>query len=120
MLVHKEIQFWHQERLNFADISIFGIGPAFFGKTTTFTQSNSISVTDSLVLFSVFLRQKITLNENWNFADHASGMLLIPNQEFFGFGSSVRIRLLECSKSAIYCKSDNNITYDVINTIFFV
>ena len=48
--------------------------------------------------------------------------------EFFGFrirnsldfGSSVRIQLWDCSKSAIRRKSDNDVTYDLIITIFFI
>ena len=47
--------------------------------------------------------------------------------EFFGFrlwnsldfGSNVQIQLLDCSKSAIHHKSDDDVTYDVIITIFF-
>ena len=47
--------------------------------------------------------------------------------EFFGFrirnsldfGSSGRIQLQDCSKSVIHRKSDNDVTYDVIISIFF-
>ena len=48
--------------------------------------------------------------------------------EFFGFrirnslnfGSSLRIHLWDCSISAVHHKSDNDVTYDVIITIFFI
>ena len=47
--------------------------------------------------------------------------------EFFGFrirnsldfGSSGRIQFQDCSKSVIHRKSDNDVTYDVIISIFF-
>ena len=47
--------------------------------------------------------------------------------EFFGFrirnsldfGSSGRIQLQDCSKSVIHRKSDNDVTYGVIISIFF-
>ena len=57
----------------------------FLVKNSTFTQSNSMrAVRDLLVLFSVFVRQKININDNESFTDHAS-----------------RIRLPDCSKSVI-------------------
>ena len=50
-------------------------------------------VRDSLVLFSVFVRQKVTVNENLSFVDYASGL-----------------RLPNCSKLVINPKNDNNDT----------
>ena len=58
----------------------------------------------SVVLFSVFVRQKVTLTENITFADSVSG-----------------IRLLECSKLAKNPENDNGLKifrHDVI-VIFF-
>ena len=61
--------------LNFADVSIFLQKLAFFIQKSTFTQSNSVrAMLDFLVLFSVFARQKVTVNENINFADSVSGI----------------------------------------------
>ena len=61
--------------LNFADVSIFLQKLAFFIQKSTFTQSNSVrAMLDFLVLFSVFARQKVTVNENINFADSLSGI----------------------------------------------
>ena len=63
---------------------------AFFLKSSTFTQS---CVRDSFVLFSVFVRQKVTLNGNVSFTDYTSGF-----------------RLLNCSKLTVNLKNDNDIT----------
>ena len=61
--------------LNFADVSIFLQKLAFFIQKSTFTQSSSVrAMLDFLVLFSVFARQKVTVNENINFADSVSGI----------------------------------------------
>ena len=61
--------------LNFADVSIFLQKLAIFIQKSTFTQSNSVrAMLDFLVLFSVFARQKVTVNENINFADSVSGI----------------------------------------------
>ena len=61
--------------LNFADVSIFLQKLTFFIQKSTFTQSNSVrAMLDFLVLFSVFARQKVTVNENINFADSVSGI----------------------------------------------
>ena len=61
--------------LNFADVSIFLQKLAFFIQKSTFTQSNSVrAMLDFLVLFSVFARQKVTVNENIDFADSVSGI----------------------------------------------
>ena len=73
--------------------AVFCEKSAFFGKNNNFTQNNSVrAVLEILVLFSVFERQKITINENVGFTDYASG-----------------IRLLDCSKLAINRKNDNDV-----------
>ena len=91
--------------LNFADVSIFLKKITFFVQKSTFTQSNSVScVRGFLVLFSVFVRQKITITESITFADSVSG-----------------IRPPDCSKLAKNPKNDNYVTisrHDVIVTIF--
>ena len=74
--------------------AVFCKKSAFFGKNNTFTQNNSVrAVLEILVLFSVFERQKITINENVGFTDYGSG-----------------IRLLDRSKLAINRKNDNDVT----------
>ena len=50
-------------------------------------------VRDFLVLFSVFVRYKVAIDENMSFTDYVSG-----------------IRLPECSKLAINWKNDNDVT----------
>ena len=66
----------------------------FFVQKSTFTQSNSVScVRGFLVLFSVFVRQKITITESITFADSVS-----------------RIRFLDCSKLAKNPKNDSDVT----------
>ena len=66
----------------------------FFGQNSTFTQSNSVTAArDFLVLFSVSVRWKVTVNENVSFTDCAFG-----------------IRLPDCSKSAIILKNENEVT----------
>ena len=59
------------------------------------------AVLDFSDLFSVFVRQKVTINENLGFTDHASG-----------------IQLPDCSKLVI--KLDNNICQHVIVNFFDV
>ena len=80
----------YQDLLNFADVSIFCIKKTFV-KNSTFTQiiSNENYVSYSLVLFSIFVRQKVTVNENVSFTDYTSGF-----------------RLPNCSKLAINPKND--------------
>ena len=59
-----------------------------------------------LVLFSVFIRWKVNINENVSFTDYASG-----------------IRLPDCPKLAINCKNDSDVTnsqHDVIVSFFNV
>ena len=86
---------------NFADVSIFCKKLAFFVQKSTFTQSNIVkAVIDFIVLFSVFLRQKVTINGKVTFADFVSG-----------------IRSLDCSKLAKNPKNGNDVTifrHDVI------
>ena len=69
----------------------------FWKKNSTLTQSNSVSAVLKIYLvlfsvFSVFVRDKITVIENVSITDYASG-----------------IRLLECSKFAINQKNDNDV-----------
>ena len=66
---------------------------AFFGKNNTFTQSNSLraALDIFLVLFSIFVRLKVTINESVSFTDYSSG-----------------IRLPDCCKLAINRKNDND------------
>ena len=63
---------------------------AFYGKNSTFTQSNSVR--DFLAVFPVFVRLKTTVNENVSFIDYASG-----------------IWLPDCFKLSINWKNDNNV-----------
>ena len=45
----------------------------YFGKNSTLTQGNIIrTVRNFVVLFSVYVRQKIVINESTSFTDHAS------------------------------------------------
>ena len=53
----------------------------------------NISMRDSLVLFSVFVRQKVAVNEYVSFTDYTSGL-----------------RLPHCSKMAINPTNDNDVT----------
>ena len=56
----------------------FAKNQCFFGKNSTFAQGNSVScVGDILVLFSVFVRFKVTVNENISFMDYAFKIKLI-------------------------------------------
>ena len=81
--------------LIFADVSIFCKKLAFFVQISTVTQSNSVRAVLEifLVLFSVFVRQKLTVTENITFAHSVS-----------------RIRPPDCSKLAKYPKNDNDVT----------
>ena len=80
--------------------------PAFFSKKllffvqkSTFTQSNNVAAV--LVLFSVFIRKKITITENITFADYISG-----------------IRPPDCSKLTKNPKNDSNVTISRHEVIF--
>ena len=80
----------------------------FFDKNGTFTQSNSVRavLVAFYFWFLVFLRKKVTINENVVFTDYGSG-----------------IRLPDCSKLAINWKNDNGVTirqHDVIVILFDV
>ena len=77
----KKYSFQYQDPLNFADVSIFA------------KHQYESCVRDSLVLFSVFVRQKVTVNENVSFTHYTS-----------------ELRLPNCSKLAINPKNDNNVT----------
>ena len=84
--------------------------PAFFSKKllffvqkSTFTQSNNVAAV--LVLFSVFIRKKVTITENITFADYISG-----------------IRPPDCSKLTKNPKNDSNVTisrHEVIVKFFW-
>ena len=92
--------------LNFADVSIFLQKISVFcSKKYLYSKQQCEScVTDFLVLFSVFVRQKFTITENITFADSVSGMWL-P----------------DCSKLAKNPKNDNDVTtfrHDVIVKFF--
>ena len=71
---------------------------AFFLQKTRIFVENSIFIVRELylrflVLFSVFVRKKVVVNENVSFTDHASG-----------------IRLPDCCKLAINWENDNDVT----------
>ena len=92
--------------LNFADVSIFLQKISVFcpKKYLYSKQQCESCVRDFLVLFSVFVRQKVTITENITFADSVS-----------------RIRPPDCSKLAKNPKNDNDVTifrHDV-NVNFF-
>ena len=81
---------------------------AFFDQKRTFTPSNSVRrcVRDFLVLFSVFVRKKVTFTENITFADSVSG-----------------IRPPDCSKLTKNPKTNNDFTifrHDVNGNFFDV
>ena len=92
--------------LDFADVSIFLQKIIVFcpKKYLYSKQQCESCVRDFLVLFSVFVRQKVTITENITFADSVSG-----------------IRPPDCSKLAKNPKNDNDVTifrHDV-NVKFF-
>ena len=93
--------------LNFANVSIFLQKISVFcpKKYLYSKQQCESCVRDFLVLFPVFVRQKITVTENLTFADSVSG-----------------IRPPDCSKLTRNPKSDNDVTifrHD-INVKFFL
>ena len=92
--------------LNFADVSIFLQKISVFcpKKYLYSKQQCESCVRDFLVLFSVFVRQKVTVTENITFADSVSG-----------------IRSPDCSKLAKNPKNDNDVTcsWHDVNIIFF-
>ena len=81
--------------LNFADVSIFLQKNSVFclEKYLYSKQYCESCVRDFLVLFSVFVRQKVTITENITFADSLSG-----------------IRPPDCSDLAKNPKNDNEVT----------
>ena len=102
----RKYTFYCLSPLNFADVSIFLQKVNVFSpkKYLYSKQQCESCVRDVLVLFSVFVRQKVTITENITFADSVSG-----------------IRPLDCSKLAKNPKNDNDITifrHDV-NVNFF-
>ena len=101
----RKYTFQYQGFLNFVDISIFlAKNQHSFAKNYTFTQSNCVR--DFLVLFSLFVRLKVTVNENVAFKDYAS-----------------RIRLPDCFKSSINRKNNNEVLicrHDVVAKFFDV
>ena len=66
---------------------------AFFVQKSTFTQQCESCVTEFLIIFTVFVRQKVTITKNITFADPMS-----------------RIRHSDCSKLAKNLKNDNDAT----------
>ena len=100
--------FYYLGPINLADVSIFLQKISVFcpKKYLYSKQQCESCVRDFLVLFSVFVRQKVTITENITFADSVSG-----------------IRPPDCSKLAKNPKNDNNVTifrHDVIVNFFDV
>ena len=94
--------------LNFADVSIFQQkNSVFCPKKYLYSKQQCEScVRDFLVLFSVFVRQKVTFTENITFADSVSG-----------------IRPPDCSKLTKNPKTNNDFTifrHDVNGNFFDV
>ena len=78
---------------------------AFYVQKSTFTQSNSVkAVLEVFQLFSVFVRQEVTITENITFADSLSG-----------------IQSPDCSKLVKNSKNNNDVTFSRhdINVKFF-
>ena len=91
----KEYTFQYEDPLNFADVSISLQKINILCKKQYFYSKHEyeICVRDSLVLFSVFVKQNVTVNENVSFTDYTS-----------------RLQLSNCSKLAINRKNDNGAT----------
>ena len=91
----KEYTFQYEDPLNFADVSISLQKINILCKKQYFYSKHEyeICVRDSLVLFSVFVKQNVTVNENVSFTDYTS-----------------RLQLSNCSKLAINRKNDNEAT----------
>ena len=97
----QEIYLLEPMPLKFADVSIFlQKNSVFYPKKYLYSKQQCEScVKYFLVLFSVFVRQKVTITEDITFADSLS-----------------EIRPLDCSKLAKSPKNDNDVTifqYDV-------
>ena len=102
----RKYTFWYQGPLNFNDVSIFLQKISIFWQKLYLYSKQKCKncVRDFLVLFSVFVRQKVTINENVSFTDYVS-----------------RIRLPDSSKLAINRKNDNDVKifrHDIIVKIF--
>ena len=102
----RKYTFQDLDPLSFADVSIFLQKISVFSpkKYLYSKQQCESCVRDFLVLFSVFVRQKVTITENITFADSMSG-----------------IRPPNCSKLAKNSKNDSDVIifrHDV-NVIFF-
>ena len=91
----KKQTFQQQDPLNFADVSIFLQNISIFYKKQYLYSKHQYEscVRDSLVLFLVFVRQKITVNENVCFTNYTSGL-----------------RLCNCFKLVINPINDNDVT----------
>ena len=91
----KKYTFQQQNPLNIADVSIFlQTISIFYKKQYLYSKHQYEScVRDSLVLFSVFVKEKVTINENISFTDYTSGL-----------------RRLNCFKLVINSKNDNDVT----------
>ena len=91
--------------LNFADISIFLQNISVFcSKKYLYSKQQCEScVTDFLVLFSVFVRQKVLITENITFADSVSG-----------------VRSPDCSKLAKNQKNDNDVNFNFFDVVLFL
>ena len=90
--------FQYREPLNFPDVRIFLQKISIFCKKQYLYSKYQYEncVRDYLVLFSVFVRQKVTVNENVSFTDYTPGL-----------------RLPNCSKLAINLKNDNDVTISI-------
>ena len=91
----KKYTFQQQNPLNIADVSIFLQTISIFYKNYYLHSKHQYEscVRDPLVLFSVFVKEKVTINENISFTDYTSGL-----------------RRLNCFKLVINSKNDNDVT----------
>ena len=91
----RKYSFYYLDPLSFADVTIFlQKNSVFCPKKYLYSKQECENcVRNFLVLFSVFVRQKITITENITFRDSVSG-----------------IRPRECSKLAKNLKNDNDVT----------
>ena len=91
----KKYTFQYQDPPNFVHVSIVLQKISIFCKKQYLYSKHQYEscVRDSVVLFSVFVRQKVTVNENVSFTDYTS-----------------RIQLSNCSKLVKNPKNDNDVT----------
>ena len=79
----RKYTFQYQDYLNFADVSIFCKKSAFFYQNQYLYSRGQYEsyVKDSLVLFSVIVKQKVTVNENYVLQTTRpdSGFRIVPN-----------------------------------------